>query len=636
MRLLRRQHRWSMDLKRKDSRLRQKIKVRFDTLSDPVLVTKGTTILEAASLGHVRVEGSCGGRGICGECKVIATGELSPLSAAEKELLSAEERRSGYRLACQAEICGDVEVEVPDKGELKSQILTHAVESNAVLDADVKKYYLSLPQPTLGDQRADLQRIHDQLPGGNTTRTELDVLRKIPGLLRESDFQITAVVAGGELIDVEAGNTVRDKYGIGFDIGTTTVVGYLMDLNTGEQIGVSADLNPQSTYGADVISRLSFVMEHQDGTERLQEEVVSILNELIEETCSEAGVDPRQIYQVTVVGNTCMHHLFFGIDPRNIAPAPFVPVVSAPLSLKAKDLGLNVHPHALVHALPNVAGYVGADIVGGILATGLYQSKELKLFVDIGTNGEIVLGNRDRLLACAAAAGPAFEGARISCGMRAASGAIDRVSFNGDVRYTTVDGNRPRGLCGSGLLDLVAEMLRVGAIEPSGRIVEPEAIGSLATDQIKRRVVEGENGPRFVLAQAEESAHGQPVYLTQRDVRELQLAKGAIFTGIQLLKKELGVEDKDLAEVLLAGAFGNYLRRESALRIGLLPPVAPEEVRSVGNAAGEGAKIALISTRLREMAREIAQKIEYIELSGREDFMQAFADNMFFPEMRRD
>ncbi len=249
---------------------------------------------------------------------------------------------------------------------------------------------------------------------------------------------------------------------------------------------------------------------------------------------------------------------------------------------------------------------------------------------------EIVLGNRDRLLACAAAAGPAFEGARISCGMRAASGAIDRVSFNGDVRYTTVDGNRPRGLCGSGLLDLVAEMLRVGAIEPSGRIVEPEAIGSLATDQIKRRVVEGENGPRFVLAQAEESAHGQPVYLTQRDVRELQLAKGAIFTGIQLLKKELGVEDKDLAEVLLAGAFGNYLRRESALRIGLLPPVAPEEVRSVGNAAGEGAKIALISTRLREMAREIAQKIEYIELSGREDFMQAFADNMFFPEMRRD
>ncbi len=623
-------------MKRKDSQLTQKIKVRFNTLSDPVLVPKGTTILEAASLGHIPVEGSCGGRGTCGKCKLIATGELSPLSPAEKELLSAEERERGYRLACQAKICGDVVVELPDRGELKSQILTQAIESNAVLDADVRKYYLALPQPTLEDQRADLQRIHDQLPEGNTVRTGLEVLRKIPTLLRESDFQVTAVVAEGELIDVEAGNTVRDNYGIGFDIGTTTVVGYLVDLNTGAQIGVSAALNPQSTYGADVISRLSFVMEHQDGAKKLQEEVIGILNELIEETCSEARVDPRQIYQVTLVGNTCMHHLVLGIDPRNIAPSPFVPVVTAPLYLKAKELGLNVHPQAPVHPLPNVAGYVGADIVGGILATGLYQSKELKLFVDIGTNGEIVLGNRERLLACATAAGPAFEGARISCGMRAASGAIDRVFLNGDVRYTTIDGTRPRGLCGSGLLDLVAEMLRVGVIESSGRIVEPEAVGPLATDQIKRRIVVGENGLRFILTRAEESAHGQPVYLTQRDVRELQLAKGAIFTGIQLLKKELGVEDKDLAEVMLAGAFGNYLRRESALRTGLLPPLAPEKVRSVGNAAGEGAKIALISAQLREKATEIAQKIEYIELSGREEFMQVFADNMFFPENRRD
>ncbi len=623
-------------MKRKNSQVAQKVKVRFNSQDDPVLVPQGATILEAASLGHIPVEGPCGGRGTCGKCMVIAQGKLSPLSPAEKELLSAEERKSGHRLACQARVLGDVVVELPDKEGLKSQILTQAIGSNAVLDADVRKNYLVLPQPALGDQRADLQRIRDQLPQGDTLKAGLEVLRKIPALLRESEFEITAVVAGTELTDVEAGNTARDSYGIGFDIGTTTVVGYLMDLNTGEQVGVSAALNPQSVYGADVISRLSFVIEHQDGTKKLQEKVIGTLNELIEESCSQTGVDSQQIYQVTVVGNTCMHHLFLGIDPRSIAPSPFVPVATVPLSLKAQELGLNVHPRALVHTLPNVAGYVGADIVGGILATGLYQSSELKLFVDIGTNGEIVLGNRERLLACATAAGPAFEGARISCGMRAASGAIDRISVDSDVHYTTIEGARPRGLCGSGLLDAVAEMLKVGVIEPSGRILEPEATGSLATDQIKRRIVAGENGLRFILAQAEESAHGQPVCITQRDVRELQLAKGAIFTGIQLLEKELGIEDKDLAEVLLAGAFGNYLRRESALRTGLLPPLPSEKVRSVGNAAGEGAKIALISARLREKAAEIAQRIEYVELSGRGDFMQAFADNMFFPENKED
>jgi uncharacterized 2Fe-2S/4Fe-4S cluster protein (DUF4445 family) len=567
---------------------------------------------------------------------VIAQGKLSAFSPAEKELLSAEERKSGHRLACQAKISGDVIVELLDREELKSQILTQAAGSNAVLDADVRKNYLVLPQPALEDQRADLQRIRDQLPQGDTLKVGLEVLRKIPALLRESEFEITAVVAGTELTDVEAGNTAVDSYGIGFDIGTTTVVGYLMDLNTGEQVGVSAALNPQSVYGADVISRLSFVIEHQDGTQKLQEKVIGTLNELIEESCSQTGVDPQQIYQVTVVGNTCMHHLFLGIDPRSIAPSPFVPVATAPLSLKAQELGLNVHPRAPVHTLPNVAGYVGADIVGGVLATGLYQDGELKLFIDIGTNGEIVLGSWERLLACATAAGPAFEGARISCGMRAASGAIDQVYFDSDVHCTTIEGARPRGLCGSGLLDAVAEMLKVGVIEPSGRILEPEATGSLATEQIKRRIVAGENGPRFILTQAEESAHGQPVCITQRDVRELQLAKGAIFTGIQLLEKELGIEDKDLAEVLLAGAFGNYLRRESALRTGLLPSLPSEKVRSVGNAAGEGAKIALISARLREKAAEIAQRIEYVELSGRGDFMQAFADNMFFPENKED
>jgi uncharacterized 2Fe-2S/4Fe-4S cluster protein (DUF4445 family) len=529
-----------------------------------------------------------------------------------------------------------VEAGEPVANARSSPRVTQATGTNVVLDADVTKNHLILPQPALGDQRADLQRIRDQLPQTDTLKAGLEVLRKIPALLRESEFEITATVAEKELIDVETGNTAADSYGIGFDIGTTTVVGYLMDLNTGGQVGVAAALNPQSVYGADVISRLSFVIEHQDGTKKLQKKVIGALNELVEEACSQTGVDPHQIYQVTVVGNTCMHHLFLGVDPRSIAPSPFIPVVTAPVCLKAQELGLNVHPRASVHTLPNVAGYVGADIVGGILATGLYQSSEFKLFVDIGTNGEIVLGNQERLLACATAAGPAFEGARISCGMRAASGAIDRVSFDSDVHYTTIEGAKPRGLCGSGLLDAVAEMLKLGVIEVSGRIVEPEAIGPLATDQIKRRIVAGESGPRFILAQAEESASGQPVYITQRDVRELQLAKGAIFTGVQLLEKELGVEDKDLTEVLLAGAFGNYLRKESALRTGLLPPLSPEKVRSVGNAAGEGAKIALISARLRERAAEIAQRIEYIELSGRGDFMQAFADNMFFPENKED
>ncbi|HID96133.1 MAG TPA: DUF4445 domain-containing protein [Candidatus Latescibacteria bacterium] len=591
----------------------------------------GTTILDAALSVGIHIEGPCGGKGTCHKCKVTVKGGVSEPSSMETQHLSRQEIDVGYRLACQAEVTGDAIVHVPLATRLTAQkILDHGVRIDVPPTANVKKYPLKLTRPSLEDQRSDFERIRDTMSEGGVSTVSLDVLRRIPGLLRGNDFHITAVVLGDELVDVERGDTSNANYGIAFDIGTTTLVGYLVDLVTGTQTGVSATMNPQSAYGDDVISRISFVTEHKDGLERLHSKVIDAINGMIDDLCQQGEIDPNNIYEVTVAGNTCMHHLFLGIDPRNIGPSPFVPVVSEPMCVQAKELGLQINPRGRVYTLPNVAGYVGADIVGGILATRLWESNRIKLLIDIGTNGELVLGSRDGLIACSTAAGPAFEGARISCGMRAAPGAIDRVALDGDVVYTTVGDIKPRGICGSGLLDIAAEMLRTGVLDPTGRMMDETSLKDLS-GPIRERIDRSEDGLRFLLVKGEETEQGHPVYITQKDIRELQLAKGAIFTGIQLLKKELALDDDDLSEVLLAGAFGNYLNKHSALKVGLLPPVGADRVRSVGNAAGEGARMALISTEERKKAEEIAKRVQYIELSGRKDFMENFAENMLFP-----
>ena len=609
----------------------QTFEIVFEPEGKVVQASKGATILEIARSAGIPIEGPCGGDGTCGKCRVFAVGGLSEYSDAEKKHLSVEDRAQGIRLACQARVRSDVTVEVPRTTQLIAQrILESGAGREVALDPDTKAYPLALSKPTLEDQRTDFERIKQALPLDGELRGRLSLLRTLPRILRGNDFEITAVCSDDELIHVHDGRAVSPVYGIAFDIGTTTVVGYLIDLTTGEQIGVSASMNPQVVYGDDVIARLSFVIEDEGGLQKLHRAIIAALNEITETLAGQAHITPEDIYEMAIVGNTCMHHLFLNIDPSQLAPSPFVPVLSEPIWVHAEELNLSAYPQAHVHILPNISGYVGADIVGGILASGIFDTEDNVVLVDIGTNGEIVFSAKGKMVACATAAGPAFEGARISCGMRGAPGAIDQVVFGDDVEYTTIGNARPRGLCGSGLLDVVAEMVRVGVVDSSGRLVDPDDSDLSAPDRIRTRIRAGENGNDFLLVPAAEGEDGNALYITAKDVRELQLAKSAIRSGIDILMAEMGVSASELSCVLLAGAFGNYLRKESASAIGLLPPISVEKIHSIGNAAGEGAKLALISQTERKRAAVLAREIQYIELSTRMDFMEKFTDNMFF------
>ena len=609
--------------------------VLFEVIFEPegkaVQAPKGVPILEIARSAGIPIEGPCGGDGTCGKCRVRALGSLSEYSDMEKKHLSDEDRARGIRLACQARVCSNVTVEVPRTTQLIAQrILDSGTGRQVPLDPATKAYSLALPKPTLEDQRTDFERIQQSHPFKRELWGKLPLLRTLPRILRENDFEITAVCSDGELIHVRGGRAASPVYGMAFDIGTTTVVGYLMDLSTGEQIGVSASMNPQVVYGDDVIARLSFVISDEDGLRKLHGAIIGALNEITETLAEQAHITTDDIYEMAIVGNTCMHHLFLNIDPSQLAPSPFVPVISEPIWVHAEELNLSVYPQAHVHILPNISGYVGTDIIGDVLASGLFEADDNVLLVDIGTNGEIVFSAKGKMVACATAAGPAFEGARISCGMRGAPGAIDQVVFDEDVEYTTIGNARPRGLCGSGLLDVVAEMVRTGVVDSSGRIVDSDDADLSAPDRIRARIRAGENGNDFLLVPATEGEDGHAMYITAKDVRELQLAKSAIRSGIDILMEEMGVSASELSRVLLAGAFGNYLRKESASAIGLLPPISVEKIHSIGNAAGEGAKLALISQTERKRAAVLAREIQYIELSTRMDFMEKFTDNMFF------
>ncbi|MDP2663535.1 MAG: ASKHA domain-containing protein, partial [Dehalococcoidia bacterium] len=421
---------------------------------------------------------------------------------------------------------------------------------------------------------------------------------------------------------------------IAFDIGTTTVVGYLLDLTNGREMAVASGLNPQGAYGSDLISRLSFVQERDDGLSLLQQDIVFLVNRLIDETVEESGIDPRHIYEVTLVGNVVMHHLLLGIDPSAMARAPYTPVVLDALDLPAAELGLHLGRQAQVHVLPNIAGFVGADMVGALLTTLPHLSPGIQLVIDLGTNGEIALGSRDRLLVCSTAAGPAFEGARVRHGMRAAGGAIDRVRIDTDVHCHVIDGGPPAGICGSGLVDAIAGMLDSGIVTPSGRLLAATQLKPDTGPRLRARI-RGAGQPgdelRFVLSTPGGSHDHPEVAITQQDIRELQMAKGAVSAGIQVLKKELGIEDEDIEQVILAGAFGTFVSVESARRIGLIPPLPLNRVKAIGNAAGFGAQLALLSTVERGIAGLIARQSEHVRLSGRTDFQSLFIQALQFP-----
>jgi len=612
---------------------RPHVRVTFEPEGRTVSVMAGTALIEAAGRAGIVLDTPCGGSGTCGKCRVRITLNPPPPGEADRQRLSEEEIEGGFRLACQTRVTAETRVTVPLAARFFAQkILTDGRGVKVPLHPTVKKYHVRLTEPTVEDQRADADRLRAKIRE-KQIEPSLEVLRDIPSLLRRCEYDVTAVTAEGRLIAVEPGNTSGRNFGVAFDVGTTTVVGFLLNLVTGREEALAARTNPQVAFGDDVVARIQHATDNSNGLRELQRKIVGCLNDIVGDCCRQARIRRKDVYEVTAVGNTTMNHLLLGINPEYVAQAPYVAALRRPVNVRARDVGLRIHPNGLLHTLPNIAGFVGADTVGVILSTRMYESDSAQLAIDIGTNGELVVGNNDRLVSCSTAAGPALEGARIRHGMRAAEGAIDKLVINSDVEYNVIGDVPPRGLCGTALIDLVAELLRVGAVDKTGRMLWPDEMPGTAPDAIKRRVVEGDGEAlEFVIAGKDETPLDGPLALTQRDVRELQLGKGAIAAGISIMLKEVGVEPDDLGHVLLAGAFGNFIRRKMAKRIGLLPNVPSERILYIGNAAGAGARMALQSRTCKKTADRISAETEYLELAGRPDFQMEFMSAMIFPE----
>ena len=607
------------------------IKVVFQPEGRTVRILPGTTVLEAGGKAGIIIETPCGGKGTCGKCRVkVATGAPQPTEA-DRKAFEPGKLAAGWRLACQCRLSKDAVVDVPgDVRRFKQKILVDGVKRDVKLNPTFRKVFVTVPEPTLSDPRCDVDRLKGCLAGAAPDATaQLPLIRALPRLLDLHDGAFTVVLENDDIVTIEKGDTSGSCHGIAVDIGTTSVVGMLVDLTTGEATCSASRMNPQVSRGDDVVSRLTYIRDNPNGLNELHDSIVECINDIIGELCEASGVPCGHIYELSAVGNTTMNHIFLNVDPQQVAQSPFAAVLREAVNVKAAELGVKINPLGNVYAGPNIAGFVGGDTVGVILATGMFSGDTVRLAIDIGTNGELVLATKDRVVSCSTAAGPAFEGARIGFGMRAAEGAIDKVIFNDTVHVTTI-GNAPaRGICGTGLIDAIAEMARTGVIDYTGRIVGSDEADR--PDFLRRRVIERDSGNDFVLVESDRTHNGEQILLSQRDVREMQLAKGAIRAGIDIMLAELGLEAADIDAVYLAGAFGNFIRRSMAKRLGLLPDIPSDRIAFVGNAAGTGAKMVLAARELRAEAERISREVEYIELAGRPDFQEAFMTAMLFP-----
>jgi uncharacterized 2Fe-2S/4Fe-4S cluster protein (DUF4445 family) len=596
----------------------ERVRLRFeqaDGATKEARVPAGTTLFDAASWNAVAIDSTCGGHGTCKKCKVRVSSGSVAISAVDPRAFEPAELKAGWRLACRAEANEDVVVEVP-RLQTRPKAALAGVGRHVILRPAVQKRYLELTEPTLEDQTSDLERVLQEMDDLEL-RVSLELVRGLGRTLRDADWQVTAVLCDDVLIEVEPGDTTARRFALAFDLGTTTVVANLLDLETGLPAAVSSMLNKQQPFGADVISRISAVMMDPDALGVLRDRAHETLSELTAEVLTEGGVEPGEVYEIVVAGNVTMIQIALGIDPEPLSMAPFTIAARALPQATAADFGVLVHPRAPAVLFPALGAYVGPDIVAGILATGLTLDRRVRLFIDVGTNSEIVLGSSAQALACAAPAGPAFEAAQIRCGMRAAEGAIEGVKIrDGEVELTVIGDVEPVGLCGSGLVDTVAELVGAGLLDASGKFVPVE--GPLAERM-------GKIGEENIF-----TLYGE-VFLSQRDVRELQFAKASIATGWAILCKDMGIEPEEIAQVLLAGSFGSYLSAASAVKIGLVPKLPLTRIISAGNVAGEGAKIAALSVQERAAATAVLDEVEYVELSGRADFNDLFIDQLAFP-----
>ncbi len=601
-----------------------------------VRVPPGVTVFDAASWNGIAIDSTCGGHGTCHKCRIRVTSDVEvPLTRHDVRTFTADQLSDGWRLGCLLHATRDLAVDVPPL-VTRPKAATVGIGRQVILRPALQKRYVELAEPTLEDQRTDLVRLTDAIDDLELT-ADLHVLRRLATVLRSADFKVTAVVLDETLVDVEPGDTTAARYAIAFDLGTTTVVGTLLDVGTGTPLAVASMLNAQQPFGGDVISRISATMMDSDALDRLRVAAGATLADLARRVCGEAGVDPAQVYEVAVAGNATMTALALGIDPEPLGVAPFVMSSAQPPPVLASDLGLDLHPRARAFFFPALGAYVGGDIVAGMLATGMDRDKRTRLFIDVGTNCEIVLSDGETILSTAAPAGPAFEGGAIRCGMRAADGAIEVVKVDPQaadpadaVTLGVIGDVEPKGLCGSGLVDAVAELVRVGLLDSTGRFVPDADAPGIAPALADRMSLVGEERVFLLHRPAPDADPAECVYLSQRDVRELQFAKAAISTGWSLLLEQLGLEHRDVQQVLLAGSFGSYLSPASAVRIGLVPQLPVLRIVAAGNVAGEGAKMALLSVRERAGALALLEEVTYVELSDRPDFNDAFVEQLAF------
>ncbi len=604
--------------------LRKECKIKFDNL------------LKIANELGIDIDAPCGGREACGKCRIVVlSGQecLSPIKDSEIKFLSKDEIEYGYRLSCCVNIVkeGEIVLEIPAESLLGIQrILIKGLEPAIKLKPEVNKIFLRIKKPDLKDLRAHTERIAETLreKGIKVNKFSYTVLLNLPEVVKNSNWEITLAIKNEEVIALEAYDEADKLFGIAFDIGTTKIVGYLVNLKDGNNLASYSLINPQISKGGDVITRISYAMKDKDKLEEMHQLLISAINEIVGKLCKKARLKREDILDMVVVGNTAMHHFFFNISPIPVGLSPYTAVVGREIEVKAKDLRIEINPEAYIYSPPNVAGFVGADAIADILASEIYKKDELSLLVDIGTNVEIICGNKDGLQACSTPAGPALEGAEITFGMRAVRGAIERVWINPEdmsVKYKVIGNEKVKGICGSGIISAISEMLKVGLIDNTGKI-----------NYENNRIKKVNNEYALVIAYKDETSIGKDVLITQQDIRKIQLAKAAVYTGITLSLRHLGLNFSDIKSMYVAGSFGNYIDPLSAKIIGMYPDIPLQNIKLLGNAAGTGARLLLKSSELKKEVKEIIKKTKYFLLGHEESFQKEFIDSLYLPHKDLD
>jgi uncharacterized 2Fe-2S/4Fe-4S cluster protein (DUF4445 family) len=597
-------------------------------------VVRGSTILDAAQRAGLNINVVCGGQGKCGKCVVyVQSGKTEFDRQKYSRFFSEDELTKGACLACETMVQGDLQVLVPESTLIQEQkILVAGRDTEIEFHPSVRKYYVELHPPTLTDPSPDLTRLlwGIQKSGGPVAEkiyVPLEVMREIPTLLRHSDWKVTGTIAlvpgGYRLIDLQENDTSKRIYGAAVDLGSTTVVVYLWDLVTGKVVAVASNYNRQISCGEDILARVNFA--RKNGLTKLQALAVESINAALTSASDTAGIDREDIYEVVVAGNTVMTHMLLGIDPAYIIAEPYVPVVQRALSVAAARIGIAINQNSGLFAFPAVSDFIGGDIIADILSCGMHEREEVSLLIDIGTNFEIVLGNKEWMFSCAGAAGPALEGGEVLYGMRANPGAIEKIEVNPvtlDPAFRTINNIRPRGITGSGLIDLLAELFSACVIDRTGRI---------NTGIENKRVRKGPHFPEYVVVWASETDIGKDIVITENDIKNLIMSKASIHAACVTLMKQAGVTRHEIASIYVAGAFGNYLDKKNATIIGLIPEIDADRIKNIGNGAVTGANLALINRRERKTLDVIASKIAYIELNAEPSFMDEYTSSTFLP-----